>query len=72
MLDDFTLHARLNPCRNFVPYKLAYNSPLCGPCETNALSQEGTLEKGFYYVDGLCAIRILLGRDSNPSNQGDL
>jgi hypothetical protein len=32
-----------------VPYKLAYKSPLCGPCETNALSQEGTYSKGIYY-----------------------
>ena len=27
-------------------YKLAYKSPLCGPCETNALSQGGTYRKG--------------------------
>jgi hypothetical protein len=29
-----------------VPYLLAYKAPLCGPCETNALSQEGTYSEG--------------------------
>ena len=29
-----------------VPYLLAYKPPLCGPCETNALSQEGAYSKG--------------------------
>jgi hypothetical protein len=32
-----------------IPYKLAYKSPLCGPCETNALSQEGPYSIGIYY-----------------------
>ena len=26
----------------------------------------GAYGKGIYYVDGLCAIQILLGRDSDP------
>ena len=30
------------------------------------LSRGGIIEKGIYYVDGLCAIQILLGRDSDP------
>jgi hypothetical protein len=25
-----------------IPYLLAYKTPLCGPCETNALSQGGS------------------------------
>jgi hypothetical protein len=29
-----------------LPYLLAYKPPLCGPCETNALSQEGAYSKG--------------------------
>jgi hypothetical protein len=29
-----------------VPYYLAYKDPLCGPCETNALSQGGYYTKG--------------------------
>jgi hypothetical protein len=29
-----------------LPYKLAYKTPLCGPCETNALSQGGSYSKG--------------------------
>jgi hypothetical protein len=29
-----------------VPYKLAYKTPLCGPCETNALSQGESYSKG--------------------------
>jgi hypothetical protein len=32
-----------------LPYLLAYNPPLCGPCETNALSQEGLI-KGIYLL----------------------
>jgi hypothetical protein len=54
-----------------MPYLLAYKSPLCGPCETDD-SLGGTYSKGIYYVDGLCAIQILLGRDSDPSPGGDL
>jgi hypothetical protein len=47
--------------------------PPCGPCETNDLSQEeGAYSKGIYYVDGLCAIQMLLGRDSDPSPGGGL
>jgi hypothetical protein len=34
--------------------------------------QEGAYSKGIYYVDGLCAIQILLGRDSDPSPRGGL
>ena len=33
-----------------LPYKLAYSTPLCGPCGTNALSQGGYYSKGIYYV----------------------
>jgi hypothetical protein len=33
-----------------IPYKLAYSTPLCGPCGTNALSQGGYYSKGIYYV----------------------
>jgi hypothetical protein len=36
------------------------------------LSKVGLIEMGIYYVDGLCAIQILLGRDSDPSPGGDL
>ena len=32
--------------RTDLPYLLAYKPPLCGPCETNALSQEGAYSKG--------------------------
>jgi len=32
--------------RELVPYLLAYKTPLCGPCETNALSQGGSYSKG--------------------------
>jgi hypothetical protein len=37
-----------NLARGFVgvPYKLAYKSLVYGPCEKNALSQEGLIEKG--------------------------
>src|SRR6202021_1750256 len=28
-------------CRTALPYKLAYSTPPCGPCETNALSWGG-------------------------------
>ena len=31
---------------DWLPYKLAYSTPPCGPCETNALSQEGAYSKG--------------------------
>jgi hypothetical protein len=34
--------------------------------------RRGLIEKGIYYVDGLCAIQILLGRDSDPLPGGDL
>jgi len=40
---------RLCPCNTYLPYKLAHKPPLCGPCETNALSQEGAYRKGIYY-----------------------
>jgi hypothetical protein len=30
-----------------LPYLLAYKTPLCGPCETNALSQGGLIAEGF-------------------------
>jgi hypothetical protein len=43
-----------------IPYKLAYKPPLCG----------GLIEKGIYYVDGLCAIQILLGRVGDPPLRG--
>ena len=33
----------------YIPYLLAYKTPLCGPCETNALSQGGSYSKGIYY-----------------------
>jgi hypothetical protein len=32
-----------------LPYNLAYKTPLCGRCETNALSQGGYYRKGIYY-----------------------
>jgi hypothetical protein len=32
-----------------IPYLLAYKTPLCGPCETNALSRGGYYRKGIYY-----------------------
>ena len=32
-----------------LPYKLAYKPPLCGPCETNDLSQGGAYSKVIYY-----------------------
>ena len=40
------------------PYKLAYKTPLYGPCETNALSRGVLIAKGFTIVDGLYAIQI--------------
>jgi hypothetical protein len=42
-------HPRLAYLSQQIPYKLVYKSPVCGPCETNALSQEGTYSKGIYY-----------------------
>jgi hypothetical protein len=39
--DGFTNHS--------LPYLLAYKTPLCGPCETNALSQGGSYSKEIYY-----------------------
>ena len=36
------------------------------------LSRGRLIEKGIYYVDGLCAIQILLGRDSDPLLGGGL
>jgi hypothetical protein len=38
-------------CHDFLylPYNLAYKPPLCGPCETNALSWGGAYSKGIYY-----------------------
>ena len=34
------------------------------------LSKGGLIAKGIYYIDGLCAIQMLLGRDSDPSLGG--
>jgi hypothetical protein len=46
---------------------------ICGPCETNALSQEGAEKRDLLCtLDGLCAIQILLGRDNDPSPGGGL
>ena len=36
------------------------------------LSKGGLIAKGIYYIDGLCAIQMLLGRDSDPSLGGVL
>jgi hypothetical protein len=33
-----------------LPYLLAYKPPLCGPCETNALSQGGSYSEGGSYM----------------------
>jgi hypothetical protein len=55
-----------------VPYKLVYKTPLCGPCGINEGFGTGTIQKVIYYVDGLCAIQILLGRVSDPPLGGVL
>jgi hypothetical protein len=34
--------------------------------DTSALTQEGLIEKWVYYVDGLCAMQILLGAGQRP------
>jgi hypothetical protein len=56
---EFSLEPRL-------PYKLVYKTPLCGPCGINEGFGTGTIQKGIYYVDGLFAIQILLGRVCDP------
>jgi hypothetical protein len=41
--------------------------------DTNAsLGGGGLIEKGIYYVDGLCAIQILLGRVYDTPLRGEL
>ena len=41
-----------------IPYNLAYKTPLCGPCETNALSQGGSYSKGglICQIYGTCLV----------------
>jgi hypothetical protein len=60
--------------RNFgdpLPYLLAYKPPYVARARQMPSLRRGH-RKGIYYVDGLCALQILLGRDSDPSLGGDL
>jgi hypothetical protein len=52
-----------------IPYKLAYKTPYVARAG-QMLCLGGTIEKGIYYVDGLCAIQILLGRISDTPLAG--
>ena len=50
---------------------MAYKNPLCGPCETNALSRGDLIAKRFTMVDGLCAIQNLQRRSAGGGSYSE-
>ena len=59
-----------------IPYNLAYKTPLCGPCETNAFSQGGYYTKGGticqLYGTGLLSTNLPIRRIDSSCISGAL